>query len=156
MGNRKCGAEIFLWTFSSSGLHAFPDKLTPSVVSVLSYGQGTNMSCLLTVGKSNKHKKQQWSLCGRILCSQFIPQRQPRVGAHTTAHTVTQGWPRFVCGRKGGEIPAALSSWESCSANTRGVWAITPSSTWERTKLCSSHKNEKMSCGARVQSEAPE
>lgn len=48
-----------------------------------------------------------------------------------------------LCG-KGGEVPAVPSRWESCSANTMGVWAITPSSMWERTKPDSSHENEKM------------
>lgn len=103
------------------------------------------------VGKGNKQKKQQWSLCGRILCSQLIPQR-----AHTIAHSVRLGWPRFVYERKGGPGRAEQVGILLCKhcrhvryhslIYVREDKALQVTQEWEEDK----------SCGAHVWSESPE
>lgn len=80
-----------------------------------------------------------------------VSPAHPRGGPTALSPVSHRGGPGLCV--KGGEVLTVLSRWESCSANTVGVWAVTPSSMWERTKLYSSHRmrrRQELWCTCRV------
>lgn len=78
----------------------FPDKLIPSVVSVLLLTRSKRVRLSHTVRKSNKQKSSGEVPLGEHGVHHLYHSGGPVARAHPAPCTIRQGWPRFVWERR--------------------------------------------------------